>query len=87
MRVLGRFLSTVATDQLILMVRRRVADLWRQAAAVTPDSVNWADLYRQLLGELTQLAGADAVSDSECAPAWRRSCCRTSSASHQAVPG
>ena len=60
-----RYCLLVATDQLILMVRRCVADLWRQAAAVTPDSVNWADLYRQLLGELTQLAGADAVSDSE----------------------
>ncbi|WP_137962748.1 MULTISPECIES: hypothetical protein, partial [unclassified Burkholderia] len=30
------------TDQLILMVQRRIADLWRQAAADVPATVNWA---------------------------------------------
>ena len=40
-----RYCLFTATDQLILMVRRRIADLWRQAAAEVPGTVNWADLY------------------------------------------
>ena len=34
------------TDQLILMVQRRITDLWRQAAAEIPASVNWAAMYK-----------------------------------------
>lgn len=35
-----------STDQAILMVQRRVADLWRTVAADVTETVNWADLYK-----------------------------------------
>lgn len=44
-----------ATDQAILMVQRRVADLWRTVAAGVTETVNWADLYKTLLAELVGL--------------------------------
>lgn len=46
----------VSTDQLILMVRRRVAELGRQAAAEVPHRIDWAHRYRELLGQLSELA-------------------------------
>ena len=53
------------TDQLILMVQRRIADLWRQAAADVPATVNWAAMYKTLLGELVALSAQGAVPDAE----------------------
>jgi hypothetical protein len=45
-----RYSLQVNTDRLLMMVRRRVADLWRHA---TKDAnrvlIHWADLYRELL--------------------------------------
>ena len=57
-----RYCLLTATDQLILMVQRRVADLWRHDAANVGDAVNWADLYQSLLDELKTLS-ADAGAD------------------------
>ncbi|SCW98746.1 hypothetical protein SAMN02799637_04916, partial [Ralstonia sp. UNCCL144] len=50
-----RYCLFTTTDQLILMVQRRIADLWRQAAADVPATVNWAAMYKTLLGELVAL--------------------------------
>ena len=47
------------------MVQRRVADLWRQAAGNVSDTVNWADLYRSLLDELTSMSAEGGIPDSE----------------------
>lgn len=60
-----RYCLLSATDQLILMVLRRINDLWRQAAAGVPGTVNWADLYQTLLTELAGLSVEGAVPDSE----------------------
>jgi hypothetical protein len=60
-----RYCLLSATDQLILMIQRRVADLWRQAAASLGDTVNWAELYQSLLGELAGLCAQGAVADTE----------------------
>lgn len=49
----------------ILMVQRRIADLWRQAAADVPATVNWAAMYKTLLGELVALSAQGAVPDAE----------------------
>jgi len=38
-----RYCLLTATDQLIVMVQRRVADVWRQAARNVGETVNWAD--------------------------------------------
>ncbi|MEI2623788.1 MAG: Tn3-like element IS1071 family transposase, partial [Giesbergeria sp.] len=48
-----------------LMVQRRIADLWRQAAADVPATVNWAAMYKTLLGELVALSAQGAVPDAE----------------------
>ena len=60
-----RYCLFTTTDQLILMVQRRIADLWRQAAADVPATVNWAALYKTLLGELVALSAQGAVPDAE----------------------
>jgi hypothetical protein len=60
-----RYCLLSATDQLILMVLRRINDLWRQAAAGVPGTVNWADLYKTLLTELAGLSAEGAVPDAE----------------------
>ncbi len=53
----------VSTDRLLLMVRRRVADLWRIAAAgVDAKLTDCARLYQELLGELARLASDPGVS-------------------------
>ncbi len=56
----------IGTDRLLLMVRRRVADLWRHA---TTDAnrvlIHWADLYRELLSSVATLASDTTVADSE----------------------
>ncbi len=51
-----RYCLLVTTDQLILMLQRRATDLWRNAAAGVPESVNWATLYKQLLADVAGLA-------------------------------
>jgi len=56
-----RYCLLSATDQLILMVLRRINDLWRQAAAGVPGTVNWADLYQTLLTELAGLSADGCV--------------------------
>lgn len=43
-----RYCLFTATDQAILMVQRRVADLWRQVSAEVTDTVNWAGLYKMV---------------------------------------
>jgi hypothetical protein len=60
-----RYCLLTATDQLILMVQRRVADLWRQAAGSVGDTANWADLYRSLLNELENMSTEGGIPDSE----------------------
>ncbi|MEI8171753.1 MAG: Tn3 family transposase, partial [Rhodoferax sp.] len=60
-----RYCLFATTDQLILMVQRRIADLWRQAAAEVPATVNWAAMYKTLLGELETLSAKGAVPDAE----------------------
>lgn len=60
-----RYCLLTATDQLILMVQRRAADLWRQAAGNVGDTVNWAELYQSLLRELVSLSAESAVPDAE----------------------
>ena len=60
-----RYCLLSATDQLILMVQRRVADLWRQAAASLGNTVNWAQMYQSLLGELASLCAKGAVPDAD----------------------
>ena len=60
-----RYCLLVNTDRLLLMVRRRVADLWRRSAQDANQVLtHWADLYRELLGSLGKLAsdtGLDAT--------------------------
>jgi TnpA family transposase len=54
-----RYCLLVTTDQLLLMVQRRVAELWRTAGtgveAITSD---WATLYQELTREVARLAAA-----------------------------
>jgi len=61
-----RYCLLTCTDRVLLMVRRRVADLWRRA---TKDAnqvlIHWADLYRELLVSLGALASDTTVADSE----------------------
>ena len=54
-----------STDQAILMVQRRVADLWRTVAAGVTETVNWADLYKTLLAELVGLVAQGELQDAE----------------------
>ena len=51
-----RFCLFTATDQVILMIQRRVADLWRLAREDVPSTTNWADLYKKLLADLAALS-------------------------------
>jgi hypothetical protein len=58
-----RYCLLTTTDQLLLMVRRRVADLWRTVAVgVDAKLADWARLYQELLGELGSLAGNPSLS-------------------------
>ncbi len=61
-----RYSLQVNTDRLLLMVRRRVADLWRHA---TQDAhrvlIHWADLYRELLASIGALARDTSMADGE----------------------
>jgi TnpA family transposase len=60
-----RYCLLTATDQLILMMQRRIADLWRRAAAGVTSTFNWANLYQTLLDELEGLSAQGAVPDAE----------------------
>ena len=60
-----RYCLLTATDQLILMVQRRIADLWHHAAAGVTGTLNWANLYQTLLDELASLSAQGAVPDAE----------------------
>jgi len=60
-----RYCLLSATDQLILMFQRRVADLWRHCAEGVTAALDWAQQYQQLLRELADLAAKDAVADAE----------------------
>jgi len=60
-----RYCLFTTTDQLILMVQRRIADLWRQAEMQVPATVNWAVMYKTLLADLVALSAAGAVPDAE----------------------
>jgi Domain of unknown function (DUF4158) len=52
-----RFCLLIGTDRVWLMVRRRVADLWRRAAKdANQVLIHWADLYRELLASIGALA-------------------------------
>ena len=61
-----RYCLLIGTDRALLMVRRRVADLWRRA---TKDAnqvlIHWADLYRELLASIGALASDTSVSDTD----------------------
>ena len=59
-----RYCLLTATDQIIFMFQRRVADLWRHCADGVA-TVDWARQYQELLQELSELAGDDAVPDTE----------------------
>jgi hypothetical protein len=59
-----RYCLLASTDQLILMVRRRVADLWRQASTAVSERVDWRQRYRELLDELSRLAVDEALAES-----------------------
>ena len=63
-----RYCLFTTTDQLILMVQRRIADLWRQAAADVPATVNWAAMYKTLLGELVALSAQVRCQMLSCVP-------------------
>jgi TnpA family transposase len=55
-----------ATDTLILMVRRRVADLWRDARHRAEEgATNWAALYAQLLADLGHLVTDQQITDAQ----------------------
>jgi TnpA family transposase len=58
-----RYCLLASTDHLLLMVRRRVAELWRLASVgVDAQLTDWARLYRDLLGQLGTLATDRALS-------------------------
>jgi Tn3 transposase DDE domain/Domain of unknown function (DUF4158) len=61
-----RFSLLTNTDRLLLMVRRRVADLWRRASKdANRVLIHWADLYRELLASVGALASDTTVADSD----------------------
>lgn len=80
-----RYCLFTATDQLILMVQRRIADLWRQVAASIPNTVNWATLYQTLLAELGALSAEGAVPDTELRSGLKPLSAQASRASRPAV--
>jgi TnpA family transposase len=60
-----RYCLFTTTDQAILMIQRRVTDLWRMAREQVPDTVNWADMYKKLLANLAVLAAEDKLAEGE----------------------
>jgi len=60
-----RYCLLTTTDQAILMIQRRVADLWRMAREEVPDTVNWAVLYKKLLTDLASITEQDKLAEGE----------------------
>jgi TnpA family transposase len=60
-----RYCLFTTTDQAILMIQRRVTDLWRMAREEVPDTVNWAVLYKKLLADLSALTAQDKLAEGE----------------------
>src|SRR5208337_3917542 len=59
-----RYSLLTATDRLLMMVRRRVADLWRQAATGAEATLgDWATLYQELLAALSTLVADESTSE------------------------
>ena len=61
-----RYCLLLATDRLLMMVRRQVADLWRRAAtgALATHS-DWALLYQELLAALSAILAEPAADDAK----------------------
>ncbi len=60
-----RYCLFTTTDQAILMIQRRVTDLWRMAREEVPDTVNWAVLYKKLVTDLVALTAQGALADDQ----------------------
>jgi len=60
-----RYCLFTATDQAILMIQRRVTDLWRMAREEVPDTINWAVLYKTLVTDLTGLAAQGELAEGQ----------------------
>jgi TnpA family transposase len=60
-----RYCLFTTTDQAILMIQRRVTDLWRMAKEEVPDTVNWAVLYKKLVTDLTGLAAQGELAEGQ----------------------
>ena len=59
-----RYSLLTATDRLLMMVRRRVADLWRQAATGAEATLgDWAILYQELLAALSTIVADESTSE------------------------
>ena len=59
-----RYCLLIATDRLLMMVRRQVADLWRRAAAgAVAAQGDWASLYQELLASLGAIVAYPAGTD------------------------
>ena len=59
-----RYCLLLATDRLLMMVRRQVADLWRRAATGhLPRMSDWALLYQELLAALSAILAEPAAGD------------------------
>ena len=77
-----RYCLFTTTDQAILMIQRRVTDLWRLAKEEVPDTVNWAVLYKKLATDLAGLAAQGELADGQL----RLRVAELASASQQAKP-
>ena len=61
-----RYCLLLATDRLLMMVRRQVADLWRRAAiAATATQGDWALLYQELLAALGAILAEPPTDDAQ----------------------
>lgn len=61
-----RYCLLSSTDYLILMVRRRVADLWPHVRTGADESAtHWAKLYQQLLTDLGRLVADQQMTDAQ----------------------
>jgi len=58
-----RYCLLSTTDQLLLMVQRRIADIARNAASAVTEPVSWAQRYKTLLAELTVLVAPPSSPD------------------------
>jgi len=63
-----RYCLLSTTDQLLLMVQRRIADIARNAASAVSEPVSWAQRYKTLLAELTVLVAPTAPMATELSP-------------------